>query len=87
MALNRMWWHPLTMSVLFGGYEGYWARGGEGGECHIGKGSQLEGIKRGGEKLGVWVQGFLDAQSPGDHWQKRQAHGKLPVADLGRIWF
>lgn len=41
----------------------------------------------GGGKLGVWVQGFLDAQSRGDHWQKRQAHGKLPVADLGRIWF
>lgn len=50
-------------------------RGGEGGECHIGEGTQLEGIKVGGE-LRVWVQGFLDAQSPGDHWQKRQAHGK-----------
>lgn len=62
-------------------------RGGEGGECHIGEGTQLKGIKGGGEKLGVWVQGLLDAQSPWDHWQKRQAHGRLPVADLGSIWF
>lgn len=26
MTLNRMWWHPLSMSVLFGGIEETWAR-------------------------------------------------------------
>lgn len=35
-TLNRIWWHPLTMSVLFGGWEAdktwEWGEGPELGE-------------------------------------------------------
>lgn len=62
--------------------------GMEGGECHVGEGTQLQkASKQGGSKaLGVEAR-VLDAGSPWGHLQKRQANDRLPVADLGRIRF